>query len=112
VTDSAAIARPAIANPNQLPIACRPQLQVGVRLHHDRLRGRHVLLYPEGVLVLNRTATDVLLLCNGRRDIRQIIESLASSFSESSDLLMNDVTDLLARLVECQLLLLPQPEET
>ena len=35
-----------------------PQLATGVRLHWDKVRERHVLLYPEGALVLNPTAVD------------------------------------------------------
>jgi pyrroloquinoline quinone biosynthesis protein D len=59
----------------------KPHLANGVRLHWDRVRERHVLLYPEGALVLNGTATAVLELCNGERTVDDIAGELGTRFA-------------------------------
>ncbi len=49
-----------------------PTLANGVRLHHDKVREQHVLLFPEGALVLNETAVEVLELCDGERSLDDV----------------------------------------
>jgi pyrroloquinoline quinone biosynthesis protein D len=58
----------------------KPRLAAGVRLRWDGVREQHVLLFPEGALVLNVTAADVLALCDGERTIDQIAEELGSRY--------------------------------
>jgi pyrroloquinoline quinone biosynthesis protein D len=53
-----------------------PKLRVGVRMTFDEVRGVHVLLFPEGVLVPNATATAVLELCDGATPVSAIAEKL------------------------------------
>ena len=43
----------------------KPRLATGSRLAFDKVRDRHILLYPEGALTLNETAVTVLELCDG-----------------------------------------------
>jgi pyrroloquinoline quinone biosynthesis protein D len=74
----------------------RPQLAVGVRLHWDKVRERHVLLYPEGALVLNQTAVDVLELCDGKRSLDEIASTLSSRYSGAD--VRDDVQELLAAI--------------
>ena len=74
----------------------RPQLAVGVRLHWDKVRERHVLLYPEGALVLNQTAVDVLELCDGKRSLDVIASTLSSRYSGAD--VRDDVQELLAAI--------------
>jgi pyrroloquinoline quinone biosynthesis protein D len=74
----------------------RPQLAVGVRLHWDKVRERHVLLYPEGALVLNQTAVDVLELCDGKRSLDEIASTLSSRYSGAD--VRADVQELLAAI--------------
>jgi pyrroloquinoline quinone biosynthesis protein D len=71
----------------------KPQLATGVRLRWDGVRERHVLLYPEGALVLNGTAADVLELCDGRRTIDEIAQELSPRYQGA------DVRDDVERLV-------------
>jgi pyrroloquinoline quinone biosynthesis protein D len=71
----------------------KPQLAVGVRLRWDGVREQHVLLYPEGALVLNSTAADVLELCDGQRTIEDIAQELSPKYEGA------DVRDDVARLV-------------
>lgn len=54
----------------------RPALARHVRLTLDTARGRHVLLGPETVTVLNATSADILRLCDGRRTVGEIVAEL------------------------------------
>jgi coenzyme PQQ biosynthesis protein PqqD len=73
-----------------------PQLPNGFRLHWDRVRERHVLLFPEGALSLNDTAAIVLELCDGKRTIEQISDQLSARFDGAD--LHDDVEELLLSL--------------
>ncbi|GIH06939.1 coenzyme PQQ synthesis protein E [Rhizocola hellebori] len=48
----------------------------GVRLEHDPIRGSDAILYPEGVLLVNETAGDIVRLCDGTRTGAQIAQEL------------------------------------
>ncbi len=74
----------------------RPHLARLVRLEWDPVRQRHVLLAPEGVLLLNRTGAAILSLCNGERRVVEIVEELRGQYNHVAD---NEVRDFLARLV-------------
>jgi coenzyme PQQ biosynthesis protein PqqD len=76
----------------------RPKLATGVRLHHDRVRDQDVLLFPEGALVLNDTAVEVLELCDGERDLDDIASILGERY-EGADV-RDDVAELLAGIGE------------
>jgi coenzyme PQQ biosynthesis protein PqqD len=42
------------------------------RLQFDPVRQQRVLLYPEGVVLLNDTGAAILDLCDGRRSVAEI----------------------------------------
>jgi pyrroloquinoline quinone biosynthesis protein D len=73
-----------------------PALPNGFRLHWDRVRERHVLLFPEGALGLNTTAVSVLELCDGKRTIEDIADELSARFN--GDDIHKDVENLLLAL--------------
>ena len=73
-----------------------PVLPPGFRLHWDKVRDRHVLLFPEGALGLNTTAVYVLELCDGTRTIEEIAAELSPKF-QGADVLQ-DVENLLIAL--------------
>lgn len=58
----------------------RPGLRRGVRFVHDRVRARHALLYPEGVLLLNDTAADIVSRCDTKRTVTDIVSELAAAY--------------------------------
>ncbi|MGH8795268.1 MAG: pyrroloquinoline quinone biosynthesis peptide chaperone PqqD [Stackebrandtia sp.] len=60
--------------------AARPRLRNGVRLSFDRVRDVDVVLFPEGVLVLNATAAAVLNLCDGKAAVDDIVETLGRRY--------------------------------
>lgn len=75
----------------------RPRLRPGVRLSYDQVRDRHVMMYPEGVLVLNETAADVVRHCDGAATVAEIAAALAGRYRGVRD---TDVVDVLTRLVD------------
>ncbi|MFG2043463.1 pyrroloquinoline quinone biosynthesis protein PqqE [Dactylosporangium sp. NPDC048998] len=79
----------------------RPGLARGVRLEWDPVRAGHALLYPEGVLLLDPVAADVVRACDGRRDLAGIVELLAQDYA---DVDVGDVERLLADLSDRRLL--------
>ena len=74
----------------------RPRLARQVRLEWDPVRKRHMLLAPEGVLVLNQTGAAILGLCDGERTVVEIVEELRGQYNRVDD---DEVRDFLARLV-------------
>jgi coenzyme PQQ biosynthesis protein PqqD len=66
----------------------RPRLVTGARLRYDEVREEHVLLVPEGVVRLNRTAAEVLELCDGERSLDDIVGALSARY-EGLDLRMD-----------------------
>jgi pyrroloquinoline quinone biosynthesis protein D len=76
----------------------KPRLAAKARLKWDAVRGKHLLLFPEGVLVLNQTAHDVLALCDGQRTVVEIINALAAQYAVEANAIDADVKDILQRL--------------
>jgi pyrroloquinoline quinone biosynthesis protein D len=70
----------------------RPRLATGARLRYDEVREEHLLLIPEGVVRLNRTAAEVLELCDGERSLDEIVDTLSERYDGSD--LSDDVRGL------------------
>jgi pyrroloquinoline quinone biosynthesis protein D len=78
-----------------LPRTGRPRLARFVKMRHDASRGRHVLLGPETVVVLNPTGADILELCDGHRTVADIVDELGRRYDRVVD---DEVTQFLTRL--------------
>ncbi|GAB3836790.1 pyrroloquinoline quinone biosynthesis protein PqqE [Dactylosporangium cerinum] len=76
-------------------------LRRGVRLAHDPVRGQDCLLYPEGVLLLDPVAADIVRACDGRHDLDGIVVRLAHDYD---DVAPADVERFLADLSDRRLL--------
>jgi pyrroloquinoline quinone biosynthesis protein D len=76
----------------------RPRLATGARLRYDEVREEHVLLVPEGAVRLNRTAAEVLELCDGERSLDEIVGALSARY-EGSDL-RDDVRGLVDAMTQ------------
>jgi pyrroloquinoline quinone biosynthesis protein D len=85
-----------------IPLAdtAKPRLAGKARLKWDAVREKHLLLFPEGVLVLNQTAHDVLALCDGQRAVAEVVEALATQYASDANAIAGDVKEILQRLVE------------
>ncbi|WP_437884033.1 pyrroloquinoline quinone biosynthesis peptide chaperone PqqD [Pseudomonas sp. LRF_L74] len=60
-----------------------PRIRRGFRLQFEPVQKAHVLLYPEGMIKLNESAAEVLLLIDGKRDVARIIAELAARFPDA-----------------------------
>jgi pyrroloquinoline quinone biosynthesis protein D len=76
----------------------RPRLVTGARLQYDDVREEHLLLIPEGAVRLNRTAAEVLELCDGERSLDDIVDSLSARYDGSD--LREDVRGLLDAMAQ------------
>lgn len=61
--------------------ALTPALHRTFRLQWEAVQQRWVLLYPEGMVVLNDSAAAILQRCDGRRTLEQIVEELQTAFA-------------------------------
>lgn len=73
----------------------RVTLAPGVRWQTDRATGDAVLLYPEGILLLNETAREVVARCDGKSSTADIVRALAAEYEISTTELENDVVECL-----------------
>ncbi|MBB5393139.1 MULTISPECIES: pyrroloquinoline quinone biosynthesis peptide chaperone PqqD [unclassified Herbaspirillum] len=71
----------------------KPRLSRLFRLQWEEAQGNYVLLYPEGMIKLNRSAAEILKLCDGAHDVAGITLDLERAFSVSG--LRPDVDDFL-----------------
>jgi coenzyme PQQ biosynthesis protein PqqD len=84
-----------------LSLTDRPALRRGVRTGTDPLSDEMVLLFPEGVLLLNETAAAVIRCCDGRRSVSDIIRALTEVYDNVA---VADIVALLRDLVAQNLL--------
>jgi pyrroloquinoline quinone biosynthesis protein D len=77
-----------------------PRLWRLARLNFDTVRQQHVLLYPEGAVMLNPTGAAILELCDGQRSIAAIAQILGERYNCD---VVDDVTEYLSQLEEREL---------
>jgi pyrroloquinoline quinone biosynthesis protein D len=70
------------------------------RLDFDPVRQRHVLLYPEGAVLLNDTGAAILALCDGNRTVKEIAFILGERYQAD---VSADVTEYLAQMADREL---------
>ena len=85
-----------------MPLEARsvPVLWRLARLDFDPVRQQRVLLYPEGVVLLNDTGAAILELCDGQRSIAEISAVLEGRYHCD---VTSDVIEYLSQLVEREL---------
>lgn len=84
-----------------LTMSSIPKLWRLARLDYDAVRGRPVLLYPEGAVLLNETGKAVLELVDGQRTVAEIAAILGERYQTDVTV---DVAEYLARLAERELI--------
>jgi pyrroloquinoline quinone biosynthesis protein D len=72
-----------------------PRLHAKARLQRDEVRGREVLLYPEGLVGLNPTGAEILGLCDGARSLADIVATLERRYGVTGGGLERDVAAFL-----------------
>jgi pyrroloquinoline quinone biosynthesis protein D len=71
-----------------------PRLPRGVRLRHDTIRNRWVLLAPERIFEVDDIGVEILKRCDGR-SLTDMLHDLALAFNMKPDDIRNDVETFL-----------------
>lgn len=84
----------------QQPLAehVHPKLAAKARMQIDKVSGEPVLLYPEGVLLLNATGAAIIQLCDGKHTFLEVVMELAACYNTSPEMLRGAVSEYLVRL--------------
>lgn len=84
----------------RLSAQSRPRLWKFARVQFDEARQRHVLQYPEGAVLLNDTAAEILALCDGTRTLSEIAQVLQARYGSD---VQGDVESYLSQLADREL---------
>ncbi|MDX1633285.1 MAG: pyrroloquinoline quinone biosynthesis peptide chaperone PqqD [Marinobacter sp.] len=71
-----------------------PRLRPGFRFQWEPVQNAHVLLYPEGMVKLNDSASAILSEIDGKRTVADIVRRLEQRFPDAGAL-DNDVCEFL-----------------
>src|SRR5438874_2422070 len=82
-----------------------PRLAAKARVQIDRITGEPVLLFPEGIWRLNRTAAIIIAACDGSRLLSQIVSLLASACGLAPERIAIETTAFLLELLRRRLIL-------
>ena len=63
------------------------------RLQWEGAQQKDVILYPEGMVELNQSSAEILKLCDGTRNLDQIVVDLEEKFATTG--LKNDINSFL-----------------
>ncbi|GAC1401505.1 MAG: hypothetical protein NVSMB49_16120 [Ktedonobacteraceae bacterium] len=85
----------------EVTMSAQPRLSTRARLQWDPVRQKQVLLAPEGVLVLNTTASALLALCDGQHNVAQMAAQLSRHYNHVVEL---EILTFLNRLAGKRLL--------
>jgi coenzyme PQQ biosynthesis protein PqqD len=81
-----------------LSLTDRPQLRRGVRVGTDPLSEETVLLFPEGVLILNETAAAVVRQCDGNHSVAEVVQAVGNVYSGvAAEDVLSLIRDLMAQ---------------
>lgn len=78
----------------------RPVLARHAKLRFDETRQRWVILAPERVLAPDEIAVEILQLCDGTRDVGQVIDTLAAKYAAERAIIAADVVAMLRDLAD------------
>ena len=81
-----------------IDLASKPKLAKLFRMQYEEAQEAYVLLYPEGMVKLNQSASEILKRCDGERDVQAIIADIEQSFNATG--LEKDVTGFLEIAIE------------
>ena len=80
------------------------RLARGVRVHHDKVRERSVLLAPERTLALDPIALAIVGKLDGEASIGEVADGLASQYGAPRDQVFKDCVAFLQELANRRLL--------
>ena len=79
-------------------ITAKPKLARLFRMQYEEAQQAYVLLYPEGMVKLNQSASEILKRCDGERDVQAIITDIEQTFNATG--LEKDVTGFIDIAIE------------
>jgi pyrroloquinoline quinone biosynthesis protein D len=88
---------------DEIDFKSKPSLAPRARLQVDAVTGEPVLLYPEGILVLNPTAQAVLERCDGARTLGQLIADFEREYDDNEGAIRLDLLEILGEFQRRQL---------
>ena len=91
---------------NEIDLTCRPALAAHVRLQIDPVSNEPVLLFSEGLLILNPTAHEIIRRCDGRSKIQEIVVALGAEYEIDETTLQGDALECLRDLMARNLVVL------
>ena len=71
-----------------------PRVGPGFRLQFEPAQDCHVLLYPEGMVKLNQTASEIMKRCDGEKSVEAVVAELEAAFATTG--LQSDVLAFIA----------------
>lgn len=80
------------------------RLAPGIRLKHDRVRDRQVVLGPEMLVDLNATGFAILSAIDGQSSVDALIQRLATQFGVTTDVIRQDVVEFCTGMLLRQVL--------
>ena len=87
-----------------VPASVTPRFDDGVRLKHDKVRERYVVLGPEILIELNQTGTAIMSEIDGQSTITDIISRLAARFEVNPNDITQDILEFCTSMVMRQVL--------
>jgi pyrroloquinoline quinone biosynthesis protein D len=83
---------------SDLSATAKPLVGRGFRLQWEPAQSAHVLLYPEGMVKLNRSAGEIMSRCDGQRVLTEIVADLERTFGTTG--LTDDVAAFVSIALE------------
>jgi len=87
--------RRTVMTPASVPVLARH-----VKMRHDSVRDRWLILAPERVFTPDSVAVAVLQLCDGNRNVEAIAGALEQTYSASSERILSDILPMLQDLAD------------
>ena len=81
-----------------IELTATPKLARLFRMQYEEAQQGYVLLYPEGMVKLNQSASEILKRCDGERDVQAMIADIEQTFNATG--LEKDVTGFLEIAIE------------
>ena len=81
-----------------IELTVKPKLARLFRMQYEEAQQTYVLLYPEGMVKLNQSASEILKRCDGERDVQAMIADIEQTFNTTG--LEKDVTGFLEIALE------------
>ena len=80
--------------PRTVPSNCKLGLRHGFRMQYEPAQKCDVLLFPEGMITLSASASEIMKLCDATRTADQIVAELEQKFPDAN--LRADVLEFLS----------------